>query len=73
MKVRQFDILKLYQLSKGAKDMNAQLFKTEALNRLAVNLPAAVPVMGKVDIDKVMKVVKVESGEVNSHQNSRHI
>ena len=53
--------------------MNAQLFKTEALNRLAVNLPAAVPVMGKVDIDKVMKVVKVESGEVNSHQNSRHI
>lgn len=44
--------------------MNAQLFKSEALNRLSVNLPAAVPVMGKVDIDEVMKVVKVESGEV---------
>lgn len=44
--------------------MNAQVFKSEALNRLAVNLPAAVPVMGKVDIDRVMKVVKVESGEV---------
>lgn len=44
--------------------MNAQVFKTEALSRLAVNLPAAVPVMGKVDIDQVMKVVKVESGEV---------
>ena len=44
--------------------MNAQVFKTEALSRLAKNLPAAVPVMGKVDIDQVMKVVKVESGEV---------
>ncbi|WP_191112911.1 hypothetical protein [Acinetobacter lwoffii] len=44
--------------------MNAQVFKTEALSRLARNLPAAIPVMGKVDIDKVMKVVKVESGEV---------
>ncbi|QOW51634.1 hypothetical protein G0029_17875 (plasmid) [Acinetobacter sp. YH12138] len=44
--------------------MNAQLFKTEALNRLAVRLPSAVPVMAKVDIDKVMKVVKVKSGEV---------
>ena len=44
--------------------MNAQVFKTEALNRLAVRLPAAVPVMAKVDIDQVVKVVKVESGEV---------
>ena len=44
--------------------MNAQVFKSEALNRLAVRLPAAVPVMAKVDIDKVVKVVKVESGEV---------
>lgn len=44
--------------------MNAQVFKTEALSRLAVRLPAAVPVMAKVDIDQVVKVVKVESGEV---------
>lgn len=44
--------------------MNAQVFKAEALSRLAKNLPAAVPVMGKVDIDQVAKVVKVESGEV---------
>lgn len=44
--------------------MNAQVFKSEALSRLAVRLPAAVPVMGKVDIDKVVQVVKVESGEV---------
>lgn len=44
--------------------MNAEVFKTEALSRLAKKLPAAVPVMGKVDIDKVLKVVKVESGEV---------
>ncbi|MEQ1412604.1 MULTISPECIES: hypothetical protein [Acinetobacter] len=44
--------------------MNAQIFKSEALSRLAVRLPAAVPVMAKVDIDKVVKVVKVESGEV---------
>jgi len=44
--------------------MNAQVFKSEALNRLAVRLPAAVPVMAKVDIDQVMKVVKVESGEI---------
>ena len=44
--------------------MNAQVFKSEALSRLAVRLPAAVPVMAKVDIDKVVKVVKVESGEV---------
>lgn len=44
--------------------MNAQVFKSEALSRLAVRLPSAVPVMAKVDIDKVVKVVKVESGEV---------
>ena len=44
--------------------MNAQVFKSEALSRLAVRLPAAVPVMAKVDIDQVVKVVKVESGEV---------
>ena len=44
--------------------MNAQVFKTEALSRLAVRLPAAVPVMAKVDIDKIVQVVKVESGEV---------
>lgn len=44
--------------------MNAQVFKSEALTRLAVRLPAAVPVMAKVDIDQVVKVVKVESGEV---------
>ena len=44
--------------------MNAQVFKSEALSRLAVRLPAAIPVMGKVDIDKVVQVVKVESGEV---------
>ena len=44
--------------------MNAQVFKTEALSRLAKKLPAAIPVMGKVDIDQVVKVVKVESGEV---------
>lgn len=44
--------------------MNAQVFKTEALRRLAVRLPAAVPVMAKVDIDKIVQVVKVESGEV---------
>ena len=44
--------------------MNAQVFKSEALNRLAVRLPEAVPVMAKVDIDQVVKVVKVESGEV---------
>ncbi|WP_168379767.1 hypothetical protein [Acinetobacter cumulans] len=41
--------------------MNAQVFKAEALSRLAKKLPVAVPVMGKVDIDQV---VKVESGEV---------
>ncbi|NNH78320.1 hypothetical protein HLH17_11690 [Acinetobacter sp. ANC 5380] len=44
--------------------MNAQVFKTEALSRLAKKLPAAVPVMGKVDIDQVIKMVIVESGEV---------
>lgn len=44
--------------------MNAQIFKSEALNRLAVRLPEVVPVMAKVDIDKVVKVVKVQSGEV---------
>ena len=44
--------------------MNAQVFKSEALSRLAVRLPAAVPVMAKVDIDKIVQVVKVESGEV---------
>ncbi|MDV4317050.1 hypothetical protein [Acinetobacter indicus] len=44
--------------------MNAQVFKTEALSRLAVRLPSAVPVMAKVDIDKIVQVVKVESGEV---------
>lgn len=44
--------------------MNAQVFKAEAFSRLAVRLPAAIPVMGKVDIDQVVKVVKVESGEV---------
>ena len=44
--------------------MNAQVFKSEALSRLAVRLPSAVPVMAKVDIDQVVKVVKVESGEV---------
>lgn len=44
--------------------MNAQVFKTEALSRLAVRLPSAVPVMAKVDIDQVVKIVKVESGEV---------
>ena len=44
--------------------MNAQVFKSEALTRLAVRLPAAVPVMAKIDIDQVVKVVKVESGEV---------
>lgn len=44
--------------------MNAQIFKSEALNRLAKSLPAALPVMGKIDIDKIMKVIKVESGEV---------
>lgn len=44
--------------------MNAQVFKAEALSRLAKKLPVAVPVMGKVDIDQVVKVVKVESGEV---------
>lgn len=44
--------------------MNAQIFKSEAISRLATRLPSAVPVMAKVDIDKVVKVVKVESGEV---------
>lgn len=44
--------------------MNAQVFKSEALSRLAVRLPAAVPVMGKLDIDKVVQVVRVESGEI---------
>ncbi|QFS18891.1 hypothetical protein FHP22_15720 (plasmid) [Acinetobacter indicus] len=44
--------------------MNAQVFKSEAISRLATRLPSAVPVMAKVDIDKVVKVVKVESGEV---------
>lgn len=61
--------------------MNAQVFKAEALSRLAVRLPAAVPVMGKVDIDKVKKVVKVESGEVyiismdtqNKYENPFHV
>lgn len=41
--------------------MNAHVFKIEALSRLAVRFPSAVPVMAKVDIDKV---VKVESREV---------
>lgn len=61
--------------------MNAQVFKTEALSRLAVRLPAAVPVMAKVDIDQVVKVVKVESGEVyiisqdtkGKYENSFHV
>jgi len=44
--------------------MNAQVFKSEALNRLAVRLPSVIPVMAKVDIDQVLKVVKVESGEI---------
>lgn len=44
--------------------MNVQVFKSEALSRLAVRLPATVPVMAKVDIDQVVKVVKVESGEI---------
>lgn len=44
--------------------MNAHVFKSEALSRLAVRLPSAVPVMAKVDIDQVLTVVKVESGEV---------
>lgn len=44
--------------------MNAHVFKSEALSRLAVRLPSAVPVMAKVDIDQVIKVVRVESGEV---------
>lgn len=44
--------------------MNAQVFKTEALNRLAKKLPSVVPVMSKVDIDNVVKVVKTESNEV---------
>lgn len=61
--------------------MNAQVFKSEALSRLAVRLPAAVPVMAKVDIDQVVKVVKVESGEVyiisqdtkGKHENPFHV
>lgn len=61
--------------------MNAQVFKSEALNRLAVRLPSAVPVMAKVDIDQVVKVVKVESGEVyiisqdtkGKHENPFHV
>ena len=61
--------------------MNAQVFKTEALSRLAVRLPAAVPVMAKVDIDKIVQVVKVESGEVyiisqdtkGKHENPFHV
>ncbi len=44
--------------------MNAQVFKSKALSRLAVRLPAAVPVTAKVDIDKIVQVVKVESGEI---------
>lgn len=44
--------------------MNAQAFKSEALSRLSTELPSAVPVMAKVDIDQIVKVVKVESGEV---------
>lgn len=61
--------------------MNAQVFKSEALSRLAVRLPAAVPVMAKVDIDKIVQVVKVESGEVyiisqdtkGKHENPFHV
>ncbi|MFP1031878.1 hypothetical protein ACLD0Q_15930 [Acinetobacter baumannii] len=45
-------------------NMSAQQFKTEALSRLAKKLPSCVPVMAKVEIDKVQKIVKVESGEV---------
>ena len=41
--------------------MNTQIFKSEALSRLAVRLPAASPVIAKIDIDQVIKVV---SGEV---------
>ena len=44
--------------------MNAQVFKSEALSRLAIRLPSVVPVMAKVDIDKIVQVVKVESGEI---------
>ena len=42
---------------------HAQFFKSEAVNRLATRLPSAVPVMAKVDIDKVLKIVRTSTDE----------
>ncbi|MEG6547655.1 hypothetical protein V6C59_17490 [Acinetobacter bereziniae] len=62
-------------------NISAQLFKDVACKRLAKSLPSAVPVMGKVDIDKVVKVVKTTSKEVyivsqdtqGKYENSYHV
>lgn len=45
-------------------NISAQVFKDIALKRLSKRLPSAVPIMGKVDIDQVVKVVKTDRNEV---------
>lgn len=59
----------------------AQHFKDFACKRLAKKLPSVVPVMAKVDIDKIVKIVKTESKEVyiisedtkGKYENSFHV
>lgn len=62
-------------------NISAQLFKDVACKRLSKKLPTAVPVMAKVDIDQVVKVVKTETKEVyiisqdtrNKYENAYHV
>lgn len=42
---------------------HAQFFKSEAVNRLNSNIPSAAPVMARVDIDKVLKIVRTSTDE----------
>ena len=39
----------------------ANFFKSEAVNRLNSNIPSAAPVMARVDIDKVLKIVRTST------------
>lgn len=62
-------------------NVSTQIFKDVAIKRLAKNIPSAVPVMSKVEIDKIVKVVKTERKEVyiisqdtlGKHENSYHV
>lgn len=61
--------------------ITAQLFKDVACKRLSKRLPSAVPVMAKVKIDTIVKVVKTTSKEVyiisedtkSKHENIYHV